>query len=975
MRTDVEGFDEPGSLSGASAVPIANGPPGPAEAGRSCRVVAPLGDDLSPLEPLLAHLRGNRPLERALAFPRGVLLEDGRLDLCKQGVGAAGAAALRAALRGNETVRDLLLGADHLGAAGVGEIASLVEERGRLRTVYLGCNAMGDEGATALARALRGDDAVRGLWLKRNGIGPAGARELASMLGDNRTLRTLDLVSNRLGPAGVAAIADALAGGNRSLEALYVCDNVVGVAGEALVRLLAAPGLRALFAGGNALGNAGALAFAPALASNSTLETLSLSSNGIGTRGLAALLAALRDHPTLRSLELGYLRSTEAIGGMANYLGDEGAELLASWLRDGARLCSLDLSGSHLGVAGAARVAEAALQCASLTSLTLGQRLPAALQSALDASLCRHANQAARAARSALSTSSAPSAPSATSGPSAPSAPSTADGSWRDDVARIRSVYRTVRRPRGAPALGEGEAVELTPAALRSLAGAPVPEAPAAAEVAAVAVKLPSADELAQCAAVLRQVLAQGEAAGAVAELAPVLALAQEVARVTRGHGAMRQAAERQRRRAEDLHKAQQTGIRQGRRARLAAELDRSRGEAALASPERAGAGDASEPVGPELTARLSRSRRCYVCKRRFEELDAFYDQLCPPCSQQNRAKRALRVDLSGRTALLTGGRIKIGFAAACLLLRAGARVIVTTRFPGDAARRFAAEPDHEGWADRLTIEPLDLRFLRDVERFADELNGRLDGLDILVHNAAQTIARPDAFYAALQAHEPALLQAPAARSWVRPGGQALARAPGGAVDEPDARAWLAAIDPGGVDEHGQPIDRRAENSWRKRLGEVDLGELVVCHAVNALAPFVLTGRLRAALVRGARRAAARPHAFVVNVSAVEGQFDRFYKSPWHPHTNMAKASLNMMTRTCADDLARDGVLMNSVDTGWITNENPLPIAERMSARGFAPPLDELDGAARVLDPVFTVLSGGVPVWGRFFKDYAEAPW
>ncbi|RYE86514.1 MAG: SDR family oxidoreductase, partial [Myxococcales bacterium] len=380
---------------------------------------------------------------------------------------------------------------------------------------------------------------------------------------------------------------------------------------------------------------------------------------------------------------------------------------------------------------------------------------------------------------------------------------------------------------------------------------------------------------------------------------------------------------------------------------------------------------------------RLSRPRSCYVCKGSFRELDAFYDQLCPPCAAHNRKKRTPAVDLTGRTALVTGGRIKIGFLAACLLLRAGARVTVTTRFPGDAARRFASEPDHGAWADRLTIEPLDLRFLRDVERFADALGARLDGLDILVHNAAQTIARPESFHAPLVAREPALRLEPAALRWVRPSldPRALAPRPAGhaiatlAGHDPATSEWLAALDRSEVDEHGEPIDRSGDNSWRRRLGEVDLAELVTCHAVSALAPFVLTGRLRPALVRGARRDPGRPHAFVVNVSAVEGQFNRPNKTPWHPHTNMAKASLNMMTRTCADDLARDGVLMNSVDTGWITNENPLAVAERMSASGFAPPLDELDGAARVLDPVFSVLSGSPPVWGRFFKDYAETPW
>src|SRR4029078_2329654 len=129
---------------------------------------------------------------------------------------------------------------------------------------------------------------------------------------------------------------------------------------------------------------------------------------------------------------------------------------------------------------------------------------------------------------------------------------------------------------------------------------------------------------------------------------------------------------------------------------------------------------------GPELKA----PRKCYVCKAEFRRLHFFYDQLCGPCAYLTYRKRTQPAGLRGRVALITGARVKIGYQAAILLLRAGARVIVTTRFPHDAARRFAGERDHDAVRDRLEIHGLDLRLTPAVERFASELGERLDRLD-----------------------------------------------------------------------------------------------------------------------------------------------------------------------------------------------------------------------------------------------------
>jgi NAD(P)-dependent dehydrogenase (short-subunit alcohol dehydrogenase family) len=389
----------------------------------------------------------------------------------------------------------------------------------------------------------------------------------------------------------------------------------------------------------------------------------------------------------------------------------------------------------------------------------------------------------------------------------------------------------------------------------------------------------------------------------------------------------------------------------------------------ATGAPDRIDDETRGVPISTSTTAptagTLIKPRNCYICKQSYTQVDAFYHQLCPDCAAMSHEKRDARTDLTGKRALLTGGRAKIGMYIALRLLRDGAHTTITTRFPRDAVRRFTSLA--ESVAEQGPLDILINNATQTVRRSPGAYQPLVDGelaplpdgpLPELVTFGHTNDPHPQALAQSVTAHP--ILAAAAARAE-----QLTEQAMTAGSSSLDRLAAGTAIDAGGL-----LPDLHDANSWTQHVDEVDPLEMLEVQLANTTAPFILISKLRPSMA-----ASSAHRKYIVNVSAMEGVFGRGYKGPGHPHTNMAKAAVNMLTRTSAREmLETDGILMTSVDTGWITDERPHPTKVRLAEEGFHAPLDLVDGAARVYDPVVRG-EAGEDLFGVFLKDYKPSSW
>lgn len=359
----------------------------------------------------------------------------------------------------------------------------------------------------------------------------------------------------------------------------------------------------------------------------------------------------------------------------------------------------------------------------------------------------------------------------------------------------------------------------------------------------------------------------------------------------------------------------------------------------------------------------LNLPKNCYCCNQSYKLAHSFYTRLCPDCAEENYAKRFQNLDLKGRNVILTGGRVKVGFATALRLLRNNANVVLTTRFPALALEQFMQESDFENWKENLIVYGLDLRNLNAITKFISFYKSKFQSLDILINNAAQTIKYTDEYYQPLIQKEDKLLDIfqtninlIANQTAVTKEVKALEYS---SVEKTEVQ----------LTRFGQPVDNREKTSWNSTLEEISMYELVEVNLINQIAPYFLIKELKPLFLNSDFE-----ERFIVNVTSSEGIFSYTNKTVFHPHTNMTKAALNMMTLTSAREFAVDSIFMTSVDVGWISTGAKESLRKKQFEEGYIPPLDSVDGASRIFDPIVQGINGK-SIFGVLLKNYKVSQW
>lgn len=369
---------------------------------------------------------------------------------------------------------------------------------------------------------------------------------------------------------------------------------------------------------------------------------------------------------------------------------------------------------------------------------------------------------------------------------------------------------------------------------------------------------------------------------------------------------------------------------------------------------------DAGERVNQRYTP-LQIEKNCYACNSKYNLAHSFYNRLCPSCSELNYAHRFREVDLTNRNIILTGGRVKIGYATALKFLRANANLTLTTRFPAIALNQLQKEEDYDQWKDNLKVYGLDLRNLKAVEAFINDYRNQHKYLDILVNNAAQTIHYTDEYYLPILESEQKLLEVYKNHSLLS----------ANTTEVTSQKMLLVQNETNtALNRFGNPIDEREKNSWNSTLEEVPVTELLEVNLINQISPYLLIKELSPLMKKSNFN-----HKFIVNVTSSEGQFSYNNKTIFHPHTNMTKAALNMLTRTSAKEYQKHNILMSAVDVGWVSTGAKEVLRKKQFEEGYIPPLDSVDGASRIMHPIIEAIENNRLIYGTLVKNYKEETW